>query len=216
LGRRKDSNPLVFPPSPDSLTELSRSFYSRPTLDVASDLLGKVLVRRLNRRNLAGKIVETEAYVGPHDLACHASRGHTPRTSVMFGPPGYAYVYLIYGFYFCLNVVTEPLGYPAAVLIRAVEPLENLDLMRKLRNNPDHDANIASGPGKLCMAMSIDKQLNGADLLGTTIWIEDRKIDPGAILTSPRVGVDYAGEYKDKPWRFFVDGNPHVSRVRFK
>jgi DNA-3-methyladenine glycosylase len=216
LGRRKDSNLLVFPPSPDSLTKLSRSFYSRPTLDVASDLLGKVLVRRFNRRNLAGKIVETEAYVGPHDLACHASKGHTPRTSVMFGPPGYAYVYMIYGFYFCLNVVTEPLGYPAAVLIRAVEPLENLDLMRKLRNNPDHDANIGSGPGKLCMAMSIDKQLNGADLLGTTIWIEDRKIDPGPILTSPRVGVDYAGEYKDKPWRFFVDANPHVSRVRFK
>jgi DNA-3-methyladenine glycosylase len=216
LGRRKDSNLLVFPPSPDSLTKLSRSFYSRPTLDVASDLLGKVLVRRFNRRNLAGKIVETEAYVGPHDLACHASKGHTPRTSVMFGPPGYAYVYMIYGFYFCLNVVTEPLGYPAAVLIRAVEPVENLDLMRKLRNNPDHDANIGSGPGKLCMAMSIDKQLNGADLLGTTIWIEDRKIDPGPILTSPRVGVDYAGEYKDKPWRFFVDANPHVSRVRFK
>ncbi len=134
----------------------------------------------------------------------------------MFGPPGYAYVYMIYGFYFCLNVVTEPLGYPAAVLIRAVEPIENLDLMRKLRNNPGHDANIASGPGKLCMAMSIDKHLNGADLLGTTIWIEDRKIDPGSVLTSPRVGVDYAGEYKDKPWRFFVGGNPHVSRVRFK
>jgi len=216
LGRRKDSKSLVFPPSPNSPAKLSRSFYSRPTLDVASDLLGKVLVRRLNRRKLAGKIVETEAYVGPHDLACHASKGHTPRTSVMFGPAGYAYVYMIYGFYFCLNVVTEPLGYPAAVLIRAVEPLENLDLMRKLRNNPDHDANIASGPGKLCMAMLIDKQLNGADLLGTTIWIEDRKIDPGSILTSPRVGVDYAGEYKDKPWRFFVGGNPHVSRVRFK
>jgi DNA-3-methyladenine glycosylase len=196
--------------------KLPRSFYSRSTLDVASDLLGKVLVRRLGRRNLAGKIVETEAYVGPQDLACHASKGHTPRTSVMFGPPGFTYVYMIYGFYFCLNVVTEPLGYPAAVLIRAVEPLENLDLMRELRNNPELETNIASGPGKLCMAMSIDKQLNGADLLGTTIWIEDRKIDPPPSRTSPRVGVDYAGEYKDKPWRFFVDGNPHVSRVRFR
>jgi DNA-3-methyladenine glycosylase len=197
-------------------SKLPRSFYSRSTLDVASDLLGKVLVRRLDRRKLAGKIVETEAYVGPHDLACHASKGHTPRTSVMFGPPGYAYVYMIYGFYFCLNVVTEPLGYAAAVLIRAVEPLENLDLMRAFRNNPEHATNIASGPGKLCMAMSIDRQLNGADLLGTTIWIEDRELDPGPILTSPRVGVDYAGEYKDKPWRFFLNGNPHVSRVRFK
>ena len=196
--------------------KLPRSFYSRPSLDVASDLLGKVLVRRLNRRNLTGKIVETEAYVGPHDLACHASKGHTPRTSVMFGPPGHTYVYMIYGFHFCLNVVTEPVGYPAAVLIRAVEPLENLDLMRKLRNKPERETNIASGPGKLCMAMSIDKQLNGADLLGATIWIEDRQLDPGPIGASPRVGVDYAGEYKDKPWRFFVDGSPHVSRVRFK
>jgi DNA-3-methyladenine glycosylase len=196
--------------------KLPRSFYSRPTLDVASDLLGKVLVRRLDRRRVAGKIVETEAYVGPHDLACHASKGHTQRTSIMFGQPGFAYVYMIYGFYFCLNVVTEPLGYPAAVLVRGVEPLESVDLMRQLRNNPEHDKNIASGPGKLCMAMSIDKQLNGADLLGTTIWIEDRKLDPGPIRTSPRVGVDYAGEYKDKPWRFYVDGSPHVSRVRFK
>ena len=196
--------------------KLPRSFYSRPAVDVASDLLGKVLVRRVRRRNMAGKIVETEAYVGPHDLACHASKGHTPRTAVMFGEPGHAYVYMIYGFHFCLNVVTEPTGYPAAVLIRAVEPLESVDLMRRLRNNPERDIDIASGPGKLCKAMSIDKALNGEDLLGATIWIEDRKLDPGSILTSPRVGVDYAGEYKDKPWRFYVQGNPHVSRVRFK
>src|SRR5712692_7479452 len=109
--------------------KLSRSFYSRSTLTVASDLLGKFLVRRLGRHNVAGKIVETEAYVGPHDLACHASRGHTQRTAVMFGEAGHAYVYMIYGFHFCLNVVTEPAGYPAAVLIRAVEPLENAEVM---------------------------------------------------------------------------------------
>ena len=117
--------------------KISRSFYSRSTLDVASDLLGKVLVHRIGRRKVAGKIVETEAYVGPHDLACHASKGHTPRTAVMFGDAGHAYVYMIYGFHFCLNVVTEPAGYPAAVLIRAVEPLEHVDLMRQLRNNPE-------------------------------------------------------------------------------
>src|SRR5580693_3960342 len=104
--------------------KLPRSFYAQTTIDVASNLLGKVLVRRLGRRFLAGKIVETEAYVGPHDLACHASKGHTPRTSVMFGPPGFTYVYMIYGVYFCLNVVTEAQGYPAAVLIRGFEPLE--------------------------------------------------------------------------------------------
>ena len=196
--------------------KLPRSFYSRSTLQVASDLIGKVLVRDFDGRRLSGRIVETEAYVGPHDLACHASKGHTPRTSIMFGPAGYAYVYMIYGFYFCLNVVTERKGYPAAALIRGVEPLENLDFMRKLRNNPERDTNIASGPGKLCKAMSIDKRLNGEDLLGQTLWIEDRKLDSGPILTSPRVGVDYAGEYKDKPWRFYLANNPHVSKVRFK
>ena len=197
-------------------SKLSRPFYSRSALDVASDLLGKVLVRRLSRRNLSGKIVETEAYVGPHDLACHASKGHTPRTAVMFGEAGHAYVYMIYGFHFCLNIVTERAGYPAAVLIRAVEPLENADVMRRLRGNPKKDTDIGSGPGKLCKAMSIDKSLNGENLLGGTLWIEDRNLEPGTIRTSPRVGVDYAGEYKDKPWRFYVDGNPHVSRVRFK
>ena len=190
--------------------KLSRSFYSRSTLQVARDLIGSVLVRDFDGRRLSGRIVETEAYVGPHDLACHASKGHTPRTSIMFGPAGYAYVYMIYGFYFCLNVVTERKGYPAAVLIRGVEPLENLDFMRDLRNNPERDTNIASGPGKVCMAMSIDKRLNGEDLLGETLWIEDRGLDSGNILTSPRIGVDYAGEYKDKPWRFYLANNPHV------
>jgi DNA-3-methyladenine glycosylase len=199
-----------------SARKLHRSFYSRSTLQVASDLIGKVLVRHFDGRRLTGRIVETEAYVGPHDLACHASKGHTPRTSIMFGPPGYAYVYMIYGFYFCLNVVTERKGYPAAVLIRGVEPLENLDFMRQFRNNPERDTNIASGPGKLCMAMSIDRRLNGEDLLGQTLWIEDGRLDAGPILTSPRVGVDYAGEYRDKPWRFYLANNPHVSKVRFK
>ena len=196
--------------------KLDHDFYDRSALDVAVDILGKVLVRKLERRKLAGIIVETEAYAGPHDLACHASKGRTPRTSIMFGPPGYAYVYMIYGFHFCLNVVTEREGYPAAVLIRAVEPLENVDLMRQLRNNPESDRNIASGPGKLCKAMSIDKQLNGADLAGRVLWVEDRNLSIGEIRTSPRVGVDYAGEYKDRPWRFYIEGNPHVSRVRFK
>ena len=196
--------------------KLPRSFYSRSALDVSTDLLGKVLVRRLRHRILTGKIVETEAYVGPHDLACHASKGHTPRTAVMFGEAGHAYVYMIYGFHFCLNVVTERAGYPAAVLIRALEPLDNIDVMRRLRGGPEKETDIASGPGKLCKAMSIDKKLNGENLLADTLWIEDRKLDHGTIRTSPRVGVDYAGEYKDKPWRFYVEGNPHVSRVRFK
>jgi DNA-3-methyladenine glycosylase len=198
--------PFSFP------VKLKRQFFQQPTLDVAKSLLGKVLVRRLRGKNLAGMIVETEAYVGPHDLACHASKGKTSRTSIMFQEGGCAYVYMIYGFYFCLNAVTESEDYPAAVLIRAVEPLDHVSVMKTLRKNPDRDTNIASGPGKLCMAMAIDKALNGTDLSGDTLWIEDRKLKIGRIAAGPRVGVDYAGEYKDKPWRFYVRGNPHVSR----
>ena len=196
--------------------KLGRDFYCRPTLEVAQSLLGKVLVRKLKGKNLAGKIVETEAYVGPHDLACHASKGKTPRTTIMFAKGGCAYVYMIYGFYFCLNAVTEPEDYPAAVLIRAVEPLDHVTVMRRLRRKPERDTNIASGPGKLCMAMAIDKALNGADLTGNDLWIEDRNLEAGTIETTPRVGVDYAGEYRDKPWRFYIRGNPHVSRVKFR
>jgi len=196
--------------------KLRASFYRRPTLQVAEDLLGKVLVRRLNGKNLAGKIVETEAYVGPHDLACHASKGRTPRTAIMFENGGRAYVYMIYGFYFCLNAVTEAEGFPAAVLIRAIEPLEQIAVMRKLRKHPHRDTDIASGPGKLCMAMGIDKELNGADLTGNKLWIEDRGVEVQGIEASPRVGVDYAGEYRDMPWRFYISGNSHVSRVKFK
>ena len=161
-------------------------------------------------------VVETEAYAGPHDLACHASKGRTRRTEVMFGPGGHAYVYMIYGFYFCLNVVTDDVGFPSAVLIRAVEPLDNISTMRKLRGNVPRDIDIASGPGKLCRALDIDKQLNGADMEGKIIWFEDRGLRPLNIVTSPRVGIDYAGEYRDKLWRFYIEGNPHVSRVKFK
>ena len=196
--------------------KLKASFYRRPALEVAPDLLGKVLVRRLNGKNLAGMIVETEAYTGPHDLACHASKGRTPRTAIMFEAGGLAYVYMIYGFYFCLNAVTEAEGYPAAVLIRAVEPLDHVAVMRRLRGHPEHDRNVASGPGKLCMAMAIDKRLNGGDLTGETLWIENRGLAVGEISRSPRVGIDYAGEYRDKPWRYYLQGNPHVSRVRSK
>jgi DNA-3-methyladenine glycosylase len=132
----------------------------------------------------------------------------------MFGPAGFAYVYMIYGFYFCLNVVTDYEGFASAVLIRAIEPLDNVNVMRKLRGDPARD--IGSGPGKLCRAMSIDKQLNGEDLEGKILWFEDRQLRPPSISTSPRVGIDYAGEYRDKLWRFYIPGNPHVSRVKFR
>lgn len=190
---------------------LPRSFYGRDTLAVARGLLGKILVRELDGERLALKIVETEAYCGPHDLACHASKGMTDRNKVMFGKPGHAYVYFIYGMYYCLNLVTEHDGYPAAVLVRAGEPVEGIDTMRRLRKKAKKDHDLASGPGKLCIAMGIDRTLNGADLCsGEQLYVEDAA-PVYDIVSSKRIGVDYAEEYKDKPWRFYIKGNPHVS-----
>ena len=194
--------------------KLNPGFYDRPTLDVAVDLIGKVLVRALPQGQVAGKIVETEAYVGEDDLACHASKGRTPRTEVMFGPPGSAYVFLVYGFHCCLNAVTERSGYPAAVLIRAIEPVDGVELMRANRANASKDSDIGSGPAKLCQAMAIDKALNGVGLDEDRLWIEDRRLESGHVLASPRIGVDYAGEYRDTLWRFFSAGNVHVTRHR--
>ena len=196
--------------------KLGRKFYCRPTLEVARELIGKVLVRGLEGGRASGVIVETEAYVGTDDLACHASKGRTPRTEVMFGPPGRTYVYLVYGFHHCLNVVTEDEGFPAAVLIRAIEPVDGLDLMRRNRPRAGKVTDLGSGPGKLCQALAVDRQLNNISLAGSTLWIEDRRLDPGPVAAGSRIGVDYAGEYRLKPWRFFVEGSPHVSRHRPK
>ncbi len=171
---------------------LPRSYFNRPTLQVARSLLGKYLVRENGQRRIVAKIVEVEAYVGPEDRASHASRGRTPRTEVMFGPPGVAYVYLIYGMHHCLNVVTEREGYPAAVLIRAVEVASGL----------------VDGPGRVCRMLQIDRRLNRLDLTqGRALWIEDRgRRLPGArIAAYPRIGVAYAGKWAAMPWRFRVE-----------
>ena len=152
-------------------------------------MIGKYLVRVINGRTLAGKIIEVEAYVGPEDKACHASKGRTQRTEVLFGPPGVAYVYLIYGMYHCLNVVTERKEFPSAILIRAI----------------DIDGELVDGPGRLCRALQIDRHLNRVDLTtGESIWFEDRGVlvRGREVGTHPRVGVDYAGEWAKKPWRF--------------
>ena len=169
-------------------------------------------MRRHPDGKIVGKIVETEAYVGPHDLACHASKGRTARTEVMFGPPGHAYVYFIYGVYYCLNIVTEEVGHASAVLIRALEPVEGLELMQKKRGT-EKIHSLASGPGKLCLAMAIDKALNGADMSrGNVLYVEDRGEPRPKILATPRIGVDYAGKWKDKPWRFLIRGSEFVSK----
>ena len=168
---------------------LPRRYFNRPTVTVARSLIGKYLVREIDSRILAGKIVEVEAYVGSQDKACHASKGRTQRTEVMFGPAGVAYVYLIYGMYHCLNVVTEREEFPSAVLIRAVEI----------------DGELIDGPGRLCRALQIDRRLNRADLtIGESLWFEDRGevVGRGAIGAHPRIGVDYAGVWAKKLWQF--------------
>ena len=183
---------------------LTRAFYDRPALAVARDLLGKVLVHDAGGRRRAGRIVETEAYVGPQDLACHASKGRTARTEVMFGPPGHAYVFLIYGMYWCFNVVTCAEGMGAAVLIRALEPLEGLGPRAR-----------TDGPGKLCRELGISRVHNGADLRGGVLHIEHAPpVPPRSRARGPRIGVDYAGPWAAKPYRFWIRGNANVSGSR--
>jgi DNA-3-methyladenine glycosylase len=178
---------------------LSRDFYNRNTEVVALELLGKHLLHRFANRVRIGRIVEVEGYLGPHDPASHSSRGKTPRTRVMFGPPGYAYVYLVYGIHFCMNVVTEPEGHGAAVLLRALEPVYGIERR-------------TSGPGLLCRAMGIDRRLNGCDLCGDELFITEADGEPFAVIRRPRIGVDYAGEWAKSPLRFYIRDNPHVSR----
>ena len=191
-----------------------RSFYARPALDVARELIGLVLVRRLpDGTLLSGRIVETEAYTGPEDRASHASRGRTARNEVMFGPPGRAYVYFIYGMHWCLNAVNERDGFPAAVLLRAIEPLDGIELVRAHRPKARKDTQLTSGPARLCQALAIDGGLNGADLClpASALFVEDRGLPAGAVVAAARVGVGYAGEWAAKPFRFLDSRSPYVS-----
>lgn len=183
------------------LTKLPRSFYDRNTILVAQELLGKYLVRLNNNIEQIGKIVEVEAYLGAHDLASHSSKGLTTRTKIMFGPPGQAYVYIIYGIYHCLNVVTEKEGYPAAVLIRALEPIKNISARTQ-------------GPGLLCRALEIDKAFNGYDLLSKDFYIaESTNENITRIIKRPRIGINYAGHWAKRLLRFYLAGNKFVSKL---
>jgi DNA-3-methyladenine glycosylase len=198
----------------NSFSKLPREFYSRSNVvTVARALLGKLLVVPTGGKRVSGKIVEVEAYRGPQDRAAHSYGGRrTKRTETMYGTGGTAYVFFVYGMYNQFNVVTGAAETPHAVLIRAVEPVEGIELMRKRRQGqPDH--NLTNGPGKLCIALGIDRQLDAADLLGDKVWIEEReKLPRSQIAAGPRIGIDYAEEWKDKPWRFWVRDNPFVSR----
>lgn len=203
------------------MKKLPRNFYTRSTLEVARDLLGKVLVHETPEGITKGKIVEVEAYCGVGDKGAHAYGGlRTDRTEIMFGPGGFSYVYLIYGMHSCMNIVTEKKDVPECVFLRALEPIEGIELMEK-RRKTDKLKNLCSGPGKLCQAMGIDRSCYGLDLLGDKLYVEQpakkRKAGAGQeeeafeIVASKRINIDYAEEAKDFLWRFSIKGNPFVS-----
>ncbi len=223
---------------------LPQSFYNRSTSDVAKELLGKFLYREIDGNIHAGKIIEVEAYLGENDLACHTSKGKTERNIVMFGPPGHTYIYFIYGMHYCFNIVTEKENNPCAVLIRALEPqneirkFRNCDINSLISQYPNFTIsnslttsdnkknkfnknlcdksiyNILNGPAKLCREFKIDKELNGWDLtLGKKLWLEEgEKIKPSQIKKSKRIGVDYAGKWKDSLLRFYIKDSKFISR----
>ncbi|MDR0469540.1 MAG: DNA-3-methyladenine glycosylase [Peptococcaceae bacterium] len=205
------------------MAKLPRGFYHRDTVEIAEDLIGRVLVHRTADGVTAGRIVEAEAYAGKNDAACHSAKGNSNgRTAVMYGSGGFAYVYLIYGMYYCMNIVTRAEGEPEAVLIRALEPLEGIRLMASRRgveapDNMDTPAskllrNLCAGPGKLCIAMAIDKRCYGLDLCGSELFLDEgTKPAAGSIAATKRINVDYAGEAADYPWRFILKDSPYLS-----
>ena len=189
---------------------LPRSFYDRDTEIVAREMLGAVLECRSDRGVTSGVIVETEAYVGEHDPACHAAAGRTRRTEPLYGRPGLSYVYFIYGVHWCFNAVTRAEGLPSAVLVRAVEPVEGVDLMRERRGPKIHGVNLANGPGKLCAALGIDGKMNGVSLQrGPLVVREGISIDDDQIVTTERIGITKAADW---PLRYYIKGNPYISR----
>lgn len=193
---------------------LDRAFYMRDALSVAADLPGKLLTHMSSEGLTQGRIVETEAYMGPGDRASHTCGGTpTPRTAVLFGEGGHAYIYLIYGLHYCLNIAVHTAGSPQAVLIRSLEPLQGIDLMRERRHI--HDVrHLCNGPGKLCAAMGITSALNGVDICGKRLYLEADPTASGTatVTASARIGVDRAGEAAAFPWRFTLDNNPFISR----
>jgi DNA-3-methyladenine glycosylase len=186
---------------------LPRSFYERPTLAVLDDLIGKVLVHETRGRRAAGVIVEAEAYIGEDDPACHAAPGPTTRNAPLYGPPGRAYVYLNYGIHHLVNAVTEPEGRPAAILIRALDPVEGIDLMRRRRGR-SRTSDLCRGPGNLTVALGVDLRQNRQDLTSGGLRIEDRGITPPALVRSYRIGIRVGTE---KPWRCHWGGHASVS-----
>lgn len=190
--------------------EDERAWFDRSAADVAPDMLGRILVHDTAEGRTAGRIVEVEAYLGPQDLAAHSSHGRTPRNAVMFGPPGHLYVYFVYGIHHCMNVVCGPDRKPEAVLIRAVVVTDGLALARARRGDVP-ELRLASGPGNAARAFGVDRSLNGADLLRGPVRLLAGG-PPARVVSRPRIGVDYAGDWAARPLRFLVADDPHVSR----
>ena len=189
--------------------KLPRSFYARPVLEVARATIGKILVHQTSEGIAAGRIVECEAYRGPADLAAHSSKGRTKRTEAMFGPPGHAYVYLLYGISWAFNIVVAKEGEPHAILVRALEPVEGLELMSKRRGVPTTARLLTNGPGKLCQALGITGADYARDLCGDRLYLIEGA--GGPVARSPRINVDYAGAWAARPWRFVERGNRWIS-----
>jgi len=187
------------------MSRLPQNFFARDAVTVARNLLGKPLLRSHRGETLGGIIVETEAYLGEDDSACHASRGCTPRTKVMYEAAGHYYIYLIYGMYHMLNIVTGEQGHPQAVLIRALQPVHGVEPMQELRGGVT-EKRLCDGPGKLCQALGIDRKLNALSVESHALWLEDAPLpEEGLILATPRVGIGYASEEdQQKPWRFIL------------
>ena len=182
------------------MKKLPRTFYDRDTITVAKELLGKYLVHVANGVERIGKIVEVEAYLGPHDLASHTAKGRTERTKIMFGPPGHVYIYLIYGMYYCMNVVTEGEGHGTAVLLRAIEPIKNIE-------------GRTQGPGLLCKALNLNKRYNAHDLLSDDLYIaQPSETETITIVKKARIGVAYARHWAKRLLRFYIKNNSYVSK----
>lgn len=189
-----------------------RAWFDRPSVTVARDLLGARLLHAAPEGTIGGRIVEVEAYAGPEDLAAHSARGRTSRNAVMFGPPGHLYVYLIYGLHHCMNVVTGPGDKPEAVLIRALEIDEGIELARARRGPQPPNSRLAAGPGNVGRALGVDRTLNGADLASGPVTIVPRYGPIPPTRTGPRIGIEYAGPWADRPMRFWIADDPHLSR----
>ena len=203
------------------MEKLQRDFFLKNTLDIARDLLGKILVHHTDNGIISAMIVETEAYLGIEDKACHSYKAlQTERNKVMYKTGGTAYVYLIYGMYHCFNIVTRDINQPEAILIRAVQPIDGLEIMAQNRYAESYSTlakkkilNLTSGPGKLCKAMDITRNVNGYDLCGDKLYLCKNDSVKINVVETKRVNIDYAEEYIDKPWRFYIKDNKYVSRL---